>query len=102
MALLQENYNTMLQIFFIILLGMLFGLTILAMNLQGILEALLIQVLLFWESKSMRTILFKNLIALSLNSIRYCLRLAIDYSFLCWLLNRLVKVRFISNSSIAC
>ena len=42
MALLQENYNTMLQIFFIILLGMLFGLTILAMNLQGILDALLI------------------------------------------------------------
>lgn len=63
MALLQENYNTMLQIFFLILLGMLFGLTILAMNLQGVLEAVLIQVLLFWESKSMRTILFKNLIA---------------------------------------
>ena len=63
MALIRENYNMMLQIFFLILLGMLFGLTILSMNLQGILERFLIALLLFWESKSMRTMLTKNLIA---------------------------------------
>ena len=63
MALIRENYNMMLQIFFLILLGMLFGLTILSMNLQGILERFLIALLLCWESKSMRTMLTKNLIA---------------------------------------
>ena len=61
-SLLHENYSMMLQIFFIILLGMLLGLTILAMNLQGIFETILIHVLLFWESKSMRTMLSKNLV----------------------------------------
>ena len=63
LSLLHENYSLMLQIFFVILLGMLLGLTILAMNLQGILETLLIYVLLFWESKSMRRMLSKNLVA---------------------------------------
>ena len=37
MSLLKENIDTMLQIFFIILLGMILGLTILAMNFQGLL-----------------------------------------------------------------
>ena len=63
MALLRENYHMMLQIFFLILLGMLFGLTLLAMNFLGILETLLIKLLLFWESKSMKAMLYKNLIA---------------------------------------
>ena len=42
---------------------MLLGLTILAMNLQGALETFLIHLLLFWESKSMKAMLSKNLIA---------------------------------------
>ena len=50
-----------LAIFFAILLGMMAGLTILVSNLQGILETLLVYILLFWESKSMRALLRKNL-----------------------------------------
>ena len=50
-----------LAIFFAILLGMMAGLTILVSNLQGLLETLLVYILLFWESKSMRALLRKNL-----------------------------------------
>jgi len=53
----------MLDIFFMILLGMILGLTLLAVNLRGILEYLLVYFLLFWEKASMRTLLLKNLIA---------------------------------------
>ena len=69
----------MLQIFFLILLGMILGLTILAMNLQGLLQALLIKVLLFWETKSMKVMVYKNLLAHSrrnlLTSLIYALTL---------------------------
>ena len=50
MALLRENLDVMLQIFFLILLGMILGLTILAMNLQGPIQKFLIEIFLFWES----------------------------------------------------
>ena len=69
----------MLQIFFLILLGMILGLTILAMNLQGLLQALLIKVFLFWETKSMKVMVYKNLLAHSrrnlLTSLIYALTL---------------------------
>ena len=52
-----------LGIFFLILMGMLFGLTVFATNLQGILEIMLVYVFFFWEKKSMRTLLRKNLLA---------------------------------------
>ena len=52
-----------LGIFFLILIGMLFGLTVFATNLQGILERLLVYVFFFWEKKSMRALLRKNLAA---------------------------------------
>ena len=48
-GLLTENAALILQIFFFILLGMILGLTLIAVNLRGFLEMLLIHVLLFWE-----------------------------------------------------
>ena len=51
------------QIFLFILFGIIFGLTILALKLQRIIEVTLTQVLLFFEKKSMRSMVLKNLIA---------------------------------------
>ena len=62
-ALLTENAALILQIFFFILLGMILGLTLLAVNLRGFIERVLIHVLLFWEKSSMKTLIRKNLIA---------------------------------------
>ena len=62
-ALLTTNAALLLQIFFFILLGLIFGLTLIAVNLRGFFEKILIYVLLFWEKSSMRILIKKNLIA---------------------------------------
>ena len=60
-AMLEMKMSMMLQIFFLILFGMLFGLTVLASNLQGLLGKVLQRLLLFWEKDSMRILLAKNI-----------------------------------------
>ena len=62
-AMLQLNFGLILQIFFMILMGLLLGLVILAVNLQGALEFVLMHILLFWETKSMKTLLRKNMVS---------------------------------------
>ena len=62
-ALLAENAGLILEIFFMILIGLILGLTLLTANLRGPLETLIVYVLFFWERKSMRALLKKNLIA---------------------------------------
>mmetsp|Transcript_2381 Transcript_2381/g.3285 ORF Transcript_2381/g.3285 Transcript_2381/m.3285 type:complete len:137 (+) Transcript_2381:1717-2127(+) len=61
LGLLSMNYGMILAIFFAILLGMMAGLTLLATNLQGLLEIVLVYIFFFWERQSMRTLLRKNL-----------------------------------------
>ena len=51
----------MLNMFFIILTGFVLGLTLLANNLQGMLELLLARVFFFWEKRGMQILLAKNL-----------------------------------------
>ena len=62
-ALLAENAGLILEIFFMILIGLILGLTLLTANLRGPLETLIVYMLFFWERKSMRALLKKNLIA---------------------------------------
>ena len=63
LAMLSFNFALILQIFFSILVGMLLGLSMLAFNLQRFLEILLVYVLIFFESKSMKKMILKNLSA---------------------------------------
>ena len=62
-SLLTQNASLLLNIFFFILVGLIFGLALIAVNMRGLVEKLLIYVLLFWEKKSMRILIKKNLIA---------------------------------------
>ena len=62
-ALLAENASLILQIFFLILASLIFGLTLLTANLRGFLETFVVYLLFFWEKKSMRALLKKNMIA---------------------------------------
>ena len=61
LGLMMQNFQTILNIFLLILLGMMFGLTMFVTNVSGILEVLLVYALLFWETPVMRTLLRKNL-----------------------------------------
>ena len=60
LALLELNFGLILIIFFTILIGLLLGLVLVSVNLQGALEKLLLYVLLFWETKSMKILIQKN------------------------------------------
>ena len=62
-ALLAENASLILQIFFLILGGMILGLALLSANIRGFLEVIVVYLLFFWERKSMRSLLKKNLMA---------------------------------------
>jgi hypothetical protein len=63
LSMLSLNFKLILRIFFMILLGMLFGLTLLSFNLQRILEIALTHTLLSFEQSSMRMLVLKNLTA---------------------------------------
>lgn len=61
LSMLSSNLGLMLQVFFMILLGYLFGLVLLAINLQHLMERFLLLVLLFWEKPSMKRLILNNL-----------------------------------------
>jgi hypothetical protein len=63
LSLLSFNFGMILRIFFFILLGMLLGLCLLAINFQRILEVALVYICLFYETTSMRKLVLKNLTA---------------------------------------
>ena len=63
LAMLTMNFALILRIFFFILVGMLFGLSLLAFNLQRFLEIILTHVFLFFEKLSMKQMVKKNLTA---------------------------------------
>lgn len=63
LSLLSFNFGMILRIFFFILLGMLLGLCLLAINFQRVLEVLLVYLCLWFETQSMRKLILKNLTA---------------------------------------
>jgi hypothetical protein len=62
-SLLQLNLTLLLGIFFAILLGMIFGLTLISYNFQYLFEYLVVKILICWERQSMKKLILKNLIA---------------------------------------
>lgn len=62
-SLLSMDLGMILRVFFCILLGMLLGLCLMAINVQRLLEILLTYVFLFWEKKSMKLMVLNNLMA---------------------------------------
>jgi uncharacterized protein YacL len=61
LSLLSFNFSMILNIFFFILISMLFGLSMLAFNVQRFLEIILTYVFLICEKDSMRMMVLKNL-----------------------------------------
>ena len=63
LAVLNFNLGLLLEIFFIILVGMILGLTLIAFNVQRALELFIVNTFLFLETKSMKILVTKNLSA---------------------------------------
>lgn len=63
LSILTFNLGLLLEIFFLILVGMIFGLTLIALNLQRLLELAVVHTFLFLERKSMKMLILKNLSA---------------------------------------
>lgn len=62
-SLLSLNYAMLLDIFFVILIGMIFGLVLLSLNVQRIMEIMLTHLFLVFEQSSMKKMILKNLTA---------------------------------------
>jgi FtsH-binding integral membrane protein len=63
LSVITLNLGLILEIFFLILLGMILGLTLIAFNLQRSFELLILYTLLFFERTSMKLLIIKNLSA---------------------------------------
>ena len=61
LSLLTGNLTLVLYVFFFILMGMILGLVLLAFNFQKMIEIFLTYLLFFWERKSMKLLIIKNL-----------------------------------------
>ena len=100
-SLISNNASLLLQIFFFILLGLIFGLALLSMNLRGMIEKILIVGLLFWEKQSTRNLIRKNLIAHKktnqLTSIIYALSLG---CIIFIIVSASLEIEMISNYSV--
>ena len=93
-SLLALNIGLILDVFFIILFALILGLTLFVANLRGFIEIIMTYLLFFWERKSMRALIKKNLVAHKhtnkLTSIIYALTLGCVI-FLCVALNLVIK-----------
>jgi FtsH-binding integral membrane protein len=63
LAVINLDLGLLLEIFFLILMGMILGLALISLNLQRIIEVIIVNILLFFETKSMKLLILKNLSA---------------------------------------
>jgi hypothetical protein len=63
LAILNTNLSLLFNVFLLMLVGMILGLTMVSFNLQKMLEILVVHTLLFFEKGSMKQLVFKNLSA---------------------------------------
>lgn len=62
-SVLQLDLSLLLGIFLAILIGMICGLTMVAYNFERIIEIFLVHLIFFWESKAVKILVLKNLVA---------------------------------------
>ncbi|CDW77763.1 family protein [Stylonychia lemnae] len=86
LSLLSMNLGMILRIFFLILLAMLLGLTMLALNVQRMLEIVLTYLFLFYEKRSMRMLVLKNLTAHKLRNMMTSIIFSLALGFIIFLI----------------
>jgi hypothetical protein len=63
LSVLTFNLGLLFGIFFLILIGMIFGLALISLNLQRIFELIVVYTILIYEKSSMKLLILKNLSA---------------------------------------
>lgn len=82
LSLLTFNLTLFFNIFFGILLAMLFGLILLSLNAEHMMERLVTGIFLWWESRPMRKIVLKNLVAHRLRNRKTTMMYALSLGFI--------------------
>jgi len=85
LALLTFNITLLFYIFFGILMGMLFGLVLLATSFQGLVETAVQYIFLFWETPAVFQLIKKNLVAHRRRNSKTSLMFAMSIGFLIFL-----------------
>eukprot|EP01064_Diplonema_japonicum_P037734 TRINITY_DN893_c0_g1_i1.p1 TRINITY_DN893_c0_g1~~TRINITY_DN893_c0_g1_i1.p1 ORF type:complete len:1078 (+),score=231.55 TRINITY_DN893_c0_g1_i1:88-3321(+) len=85
LALLTFNIQLLFYIFFGILLGMLFGLILLSLNFEHILEKTLTTVFFFWHNYAVRQLILKNLVSHRQRNRKTTLMYAASLGFIIWI-----------------
>ena len=85
LALLSFNIALLFYIFFGILMGLLFGLILLALNFEHMVEQGLTQLIFFWENYAVRTLIIKNLVAHRVRNRKTTLMFALSLGFVIWI-----------------
>lgn len=82
LALLSFNLTLFADIFFGLLLGMLFGLILLSINFESLMEHLVVKVFLWWEKRMVPILVLKNLVAHRLRNRKTTLMYAASIGFI--------------------
>jgi len=85
-SLLSLNLQLLLNLFVVLLLGMLFGMSLFTLNLQTIGERILVHVLFFWEKRGIKSIVLKNLVAHRVANRQTAALYSVSISFICFIL----------------
>lgn len=84
-GLVTSNFYLVLNVFFLILLGMLFGLVVLASNLQPLLEWGYLWLFFFWEKRAVLSVTQKNFDAHRRRNAKTSIMFAISLAFIIFL-----------------
>eukprot|EP01133_Synstelium_polycarpum_P002551 gene2551-2924_t len=82
LSLVSFNLSLLLNMFFLLIIGMLLGLVMLALNVEHLLERLIVRVVLFWEAKAIPAIVLKNLVAHKLRNRKTAIMYAVSLAFI--------------------
>eukprot|EP00771_Trimastix_marina_P001974 gnl/Trimastix_PCT/3084.p1 GENE.gnl/Trimastix_PCT/3084~~gnl/Trimastix_PCT/3084.p1 ORF type:complete len:1042 (+),score=324.90 gnl/Trimastix_PCT/3084:72-3197(+) len=82
LSLISANLTLMMYMFFTLLMGMIFGIILLSLNIEGFIERIIVFVFLFWEKHAIRNLVLKNLVAHRLRNRKTTLMYAISLGFI--------------------
>jgi hypothetical protein len=82
LALLAMNLALMLHMFFALLVGLLMGLILLALNFQPLLERMVVFLFLWWETLALRTLVINNLVTHRVRNRKTSIMFALSLGFI--------------------
>lgn len=86
LSLLSQNFFLLLNLFFLLLLGMLFGLTMLSLNFQHPIERILVAGMFWWEAYAVTKLVRKNLVAHRVRNRKTTVMFALSLGFIIFVL----------------